>query len=140
MTTKRIPIRPARRQIISDAALDAFEQMQALERKCRCPERDWDDWPGHIPNNNDHAHWESWYRECSACKTWSEQHKILHRALNLAPWQWPCIQSPDTVNPYPEGSYAAQRWAPDLEAQARYRELEQALAQRRKKGRRDQWP
>jgi hypothetical protein len=42
-------------------------------------------------------------------------------------WEWPCVQHPDTVSPYPKGSYADKNWRPNLEAQARYIALEEAL-------------
>jgi hypothetical protein len=116
---------------ITEAALAAFERLRWLEEHCSCPPRDWDDWPGKIPNNQDRAHWERWYRRCAACEEWSVQHEILHSELGMKPWQWPCVESPATRNPWPEGSYKHGRWGPDLEAQSLWRELEAALAARR---------
>jgi hypothetical protein len=50
----------------------------------------------------------------------------------IKPWHWPVIQSPNVQNPYPEGSYAAQHWEPNLIAQERHIELARLLAERTK--------
>jgi hypothetical protein len=118
MSTKRVPIKRTARAQISDAALDAFQTMQQLEHRCECPERDW---AGDYSN----------FAECRACDTWWEQHGILHRELRLPPWQYPAVEHPDAENPWPAWANAAARWQPDREAQARYRELEKAVAERR---------
>ncbi len=44
----------------------------------------------------------------------------------MKPWHWPCIESPDAENPWPEGSHMASKWKLDVEAQERYRQLERA--------------
>jgi hypothetical protein len=46
---------------------------------------------------------------------WHDQQSILLRELHIKPWQFPGVQRPGTGN--------------DLEAQARYRLLEEALKQ-----------
>jgi hypothetical protein len=43
-------------------------------------------------------------------------------------WHWPCVENPDAVAPYPEGSQAAEDDKSDLEAQALYNALEWAVA------------
>jgi hypothetical protein len=63
--------------------------------------------------------------ECDG-EEWWQQHRILCLELRCKPWEFPAVQSPDVVNPYPAGSYAAERWQPDADAQARWRELERA--------------
>jgi hypothetical protein len=95
---------------LTPAALAAFRKMRKLERQCTCPEIDWAG--------------EYWKRQrCAACDAWWEQHSILHEEMHCAIWQWPCVENPNAVSPYPEGSFAAKNWKPDLEAQARYRLL-----------------
>lgn len=44
---------------------------------------------------------------------WEDQHRILRKELHIKPWQFPGVQRPGTGN--------------DMEAQARYQELEAAL-------------
>jgi hypothetical protein len=115
------------RRQFTPRALQLFASVLALE--CECPPRDWSDWPGNIPNNRDHAHWERWYRRCAGCEEWARLHGHLHAELRCKPWEWPCIQSPTVKNPWPEGSAMWRQWKPDLEAQALWRELEAALAE-----------
>src|SRR6516225_9870558 len=105
---------------ITPEALAAFRKMRELERQCTCPKTDWEG--------------EYWKRPppCWACDAWWEQHWVLHQALRCEPWEWPCVEHPDTVAPYPAGSPAAKNWKPDLEAQARYRALQTALAAERR--------
>jgi hypothetical protein len=46
-----------------------------------CPPIDWDG--------------EYWKQpECQACEKWWEQQTIIHRALNLPPYFWPCLKEP----------------------------------------------
>ena len=115
MPTNRVPIsRPLRTPRFTPAALEAFRKMKRLARECSCPPRDWDG--------------EYWNRTpCAACDAWWEQHHILRVELKTKRWEIPCIEAPDTVSGYPEGSYKAKKFKPDLEGQARYRELEAAL-------------
>ena len=86
MPTNRVPLRRPRREPrfprFSDAALNAFREMQKLERK------------GH---------------------DWRNEHDILLRELGIKPWQFPAVQRPGTGT--------------NMEAQARYRLLEEALKQ-----------
>jgi hypothetical protein len=58
---------------------------------------------------------------------WWELHNRLHDELGCKPWEWPCIEHPDSVCCYPEGSPAAQSWRPNEEARALWRQLEAAL-------------
>jgi hypothetical protein len=41
---------------------------------------------------------------------WTEAHGRLHSALGLPPWEWPAIEYPDAVCPYPAGCHAAIEW------------------------------
>jgi hypothetical protein len=95
-------------------ALAAFRKMRELEGQCTCPEIDWKG--------------EYWKRPppCRVCDAWWEQHWFLHQALGCEPWEFPCVEHPEAVAPYPAGSPAAKNWKPDLEAQARYRALAKA--------------
>ena len=116
MTTTRTPIgRAPRAAQITPRAIAAFRKMQRLEMKCTCAP----DWEG--------KYFE--HEQCRACDQWFRQHRILHGELNLQPWQWPAIENPDAVSPYPPGSEAALNDKPDLEAQERCRMLERAAAE-----------
>jgi hypothetical protein len=112
MTTKRIPIaRPRRAQIVPEA-LDIFDEMKQL--KCTCPEGEDGE-------------------ECPGCELWSRLHSQLAGLLpGIKPWDWPVIENPQAECPYPAGSYAAARWRPNEKGQARWLELEAALAERKK--------
>jgi hypothetical protein len=103
---------------ITPEALAAFRKMRELERQCTCPKTDWEG--------------EYWKRPppCWACDAWWEQHWVLHQALRCEPWEWPCVEHPDTVAPHPAGSPAAKNWKPDLAAQARYRTLQTACGRK----------
>ena len=52
---------------------------------------------------------------------------------SLKVWEWPAIETPGAVTPYPEGSHAALIWRADLEAQERYRALERAAAEEKQR-------
>jgi len=41
-------------------------------------------------------------------------------------WDWPVIENPRSVCPYPEGSAAAKDWRPDERGRQMWRLLEQA--------------
>jgi hypothetical protein len=105
---------------ITPAALAAFAAMRELEQRCTCPPRDWGG-----------KYWEH-PPPCAACEEWWRRHNILHRELGCRPWEWPCVRNPDAKNPYPAGSFAAERWEEAREdlAQARWRALERVLRQR----------
>jgi hypothetical protein len=101
----------------SDAAIEAFRKMRELEEQCTCEPRDWEG-----------EYWK--HRRCVACDAWWEQHAILADELDdIKLWQWPVVETPGAVPIYPEGSRAARIWKPDLEAQERWRALEQALVE-----------
>ena len=51
--------------------------------------------------------------ECKACKAWWKQQTIVHHALRLPPYFWPCL--PDPNGPVSRG------------AMALYEELDKAL-------------
>jgi hypothetical protein len=117
MGTKRVPInRPARMEITNEA-IRLFEAMDRIE--CTCVPRDWDgEYWTHMP--------------CPGCDRWWKLHSKLHRELGCKPWEWPCIQHPDTVSGYPEGSEAYKRWKPDLEAQELWQALDAAAREARR--------
>ena len=95
MTTKRTPIKRPHRPKITPKAITIFRSMQQLV--CTCPPPT----AGGVPT------------ECPGCAEWLRLHNVLHRELNLRPWQFPCIAVPGT-----EGATADQI--------ALYRELEAA--------------
>ena len=92
--------------------------MQALEDACTCPPIDWagEHWK-HRPD-----------RPCVACEEWQRAHNVLHDELGLKPWEWPAVEHPESVCPYPAGSPAAAQWQRDERGVALYRELEEAAA------------
>jgi hypothetical protein len=114
VTTKRKPVGRPLRQKITPEILATFRTMQELESACSCESIDWTD-----RNYTKH-------RPCAACDEWWGRHAILHRSLNLKPWEWPAVENPDALNPYPEGSQAAQDHKPDLRGRELYRALEKA--------------
>src|SRR5215831_16106348 len=82
MATKRTPIdRPARLEITLEA-INLFEAMECT--KCTCAPRGWGG-----------KYWE--HTLCPGRNRWWKLHSRLHRELGRKPWQWPCIQHPDTV-------------------------------------------
>jgi hypothetical protein len=117
MSTKRRPInRPRRDDRFTPAALEAFRKMRELEGRCRCKPRNWAG-----------EYWK--HKPCRACDEWWEQHAVLYAELRCKLWEFPCVEHPaDAASPYPKGSWADKNWQPDLDAQARYRALAEALA------------
>jgi hypothetical protein len=115
MSTKRTPINRPSRFWITPGAIAAFNEMQTLENACTCAPVKWT-----------RTYWK--HEPCQACEQWWRQHAILHDALRLTPEQWPAIEDPDAVSPYPEGSQARSDDdnKPDHEAQARFRLLRAA--------------
>lgn len=119
MPTKRRSKSAKRRGMpITPVALDAFAKMLELERQCTCAPTDWGG-----------EYWKQ--EECPACKAWWDQHFVLHQELKLTPGDWPAVEDPDAVSPYPEDSPAALADKPDLAARRRYRALLAALEERR---------
>jgi hypothetical protein len=86
-------------------AIGAFRSMPKAEAACKC---------------------EDGSGLCDACLAWWRWHKILHAELGLRPWQYPCVEKPDTTSPFPTGSEADRAWKPDLAAQERWRALRKA--------------
>jgi hypothetical protein len=41
--------------------------------------------------------------KCTACKQWGVEHRNLHRALELNPWDFPVCGSAGDAVPIPEG-------------------------------------
>jgi hypothetical protein len=117
MSTKRKPIsRPPRVQI-TPLAIRLFTEMAAIP--CTCP-------------SSDGGGKYREHQQCAGCERWWELHRQLHVELRCRPWQWPCIEHPYSVCPFPEGSYAAQSWRANEEA----RQMWQALARAAKEARR----
>ena len=92
----------------SPLALTTFRHMLKLERQCECRDG-----------------------KCDACKAWWDNHRILHRELELPPWSYPCIERPDEPCPFPKGSAMARTWEPNHGARARWGRLEQAVRKAR---------
>ena len=115
MATKRTPLRRDLKRRLSPEAIEAFKRMEALRAACTCEPVDWDG-----------EYWK--HRPCAPCEAWWLVHNVLHAELGCKPHEWPCIEHPDSVTPYPEGSYAARHWKPDERGRALYRELAEAAA------------
>jgi hypothetical protein len=127
MVTKRTPIRRAGRRQITKRAVELFTEMAAIP--CSCKPRNWDG-----------EYWR--HEECAGCERWWTLHSELHDELRARPWEWPCVEDAAAENPYPSGSFAAQRWDRErsgkpekIAAIALWRELEAAAAAKPKKRR-----
>jgi hypothetical protein len=114
-TNRRRTKRPTKQQF-TPRALALFRKIEKIE--CTCPPRDWDG-----------EYWK--HEECAGCDLWWDLYGELHDELGAPLWDWPCIQHPDAANPWPEGSYMAGQWKPNLVAQELYRALERAAHRRR---------
>jgi hypothetical protein len=99
---------------ISAEAVRLFREMYDLE--CTCEPIDWKG-----------KYWE--HTECAGCAEWWRLHGILHKELQAKLWEWPCIQHPDAVTCFPDGSPAAKAWKPNTAAQERWLALEAAKDQ-----------
>ena len=73
MTAKRKRLPRLPKTQITPEVLWAFQQIKKLETQCTCAD------------SKD---------ECAACKAWWGQHVIIHRALHLPPYFWPCLPPP----------------------------------------------
>jgi len=67
--SKRPPTRRKPVAVITDRAIDLFDDMETLETQCSCG--------GDV------------LFECDACEKYWDQHNILYDELKLKPWQWP---------------------------------------------------
>jgi hypothetical protein len=121
MTTNRTPINRHPAVQITPLAISLFQRMQRC--KCTCKPRDWKG-----------EYWK--HEECPGCRQWWKLHNRLWDELKCKPWQWPCIEHPESKNPWPEGSAAAGAWVPDEQARELWRMLdEDARAQERQRRR-----
>ncbi len=94
MTAKRRPIRRLPRIEITPEVLQAFRQLRTLQTQCSCP----------LPDQ----HGRRYYDKCLACKAWWEQHTIIHRALQLPLYAWPCLKAPTDVHVSPSAVALAE--------------------------------
>jgi hypothetical protein len=107
MTTKRTAIARPRRGHLVPEALDIFDEMKKLE--CSCG----------VGSNG--------MNQCPGCQRWWSLHSRLAGLLpGTRPWHWPVIENPDECA-CPKGHLR-----PNEQGQARWRELEAALAERKK--------
>jgi hypothetical protein len=91
------------RKPITEKAIAAFLKCEALAQQCECAPCDWEG--------------EYWKHEaCAACTEWWDHHRIVHHELGCLPHEWPCFEYPQAACPYPEGSFAADRWHADRAA------------------------
>jgi hypothetical protein len=100
MSTKRTPIKRPLRPRITAQAISTFRAMN--KTVCTCP-----------PPSVTEGVAGGVQPRCHGCEEWFRLHSILHRELGCRPWEYPCVQHPDT-----EGAKA--------DAVARWRELEAA--------------
>jgi hypothetical protein len=98
MGTKRTPIRRAGNRRTTPEAIAIFREMQALE--CDCP-------PAEAREAD--PYWEI-SRKCAGCERWWKLVDELADALGIrSPAEFPCIEDPDEVNPYPV-EHANHKW------------------------------
>src|SRR5262249_62268885 len=90
---RRQPIKRPPRSTFSPVALKTFRKMQKLETQCTCEPVDWKG-----------EYWK--HEQCRACDQRSKQHSVLHRELRCKPWQWYCVERPESKPGYPKGSKA----------------------------------
>jgi hypothetical protein len=115
MVALRTPIGRPPRQKFSDEALRIFERMLRL-RKCTCP-----------PRSPDLPYFEEGAR-CRNCQKREELlGKLYHAWPNVRPWYYPVVIPPGSACPYEHHQGAARIFR---EAQARWTEIEAALAER----------
>jgi hypothetical protein len=86
MVTNRRPLSRPRQPPFPPEALRAFRAMVELEKTS-------DYWP---PS------------ECF--DQWADLHWVLHRALNLKPWQWWAVEPPYAAEGQDQGEDARARW------------------------------
>jgi len=112
MTTTRTPIKPAAKLRITPEAIAAFREMIRLDAACTCVPYVYPDYPG----------------RCASCDAWWHEHLKLFAALDLPPWEWPCVLRPDRpwhASRYPTWALA-EKWQPGRAKVERYRALERA--------------
>jgi hypothetical protein len=103
MTTLRTPIRRLLRGRFTDEMLDLFIAMQRRQEACGCGPR-----------------------ACFGCEEWRDIHgRLANLWPRVRPWWWPIVEHPDA-------SHRAGSIEEELgtEAQARWREIEAACAER----------
>jgi hypothetical protein len=101
--TRRTPIYRPPRGRFSDEMLDLFITMQRLQQACQCGPR-----------------------ACFGCEEWRELHgRLANLWPRTRPWFWPIVEHPDAR--YRPGTVEEELCT---EAQARWREIEAACAER----------
>jgi hypothetical protein len=103
MSTKRIPIHRPPRGRFSDEMLDLFLALQWRQEECHCGPR-----------------------ACFGCEAWCDLHgRLANLWPRVRPWWWPIVEHPDAR--HRPGSIEEEL---GMEAQARWREIEAACAER----------
>jgi hypothetical protein len=120
MPTKRTPIDRPQRRMISAEAVRLFCKMERIN--CTCAPRDWEG-----------EYWR--HTPCAGCERWWELNSLLMRELRLSSWEFPSYTRPTAVCPYPADSNAARTWKPDTRGHERYRQLEGAAREARRRAR-----
>jgi hypothetical protein len=70
---------------------------------------------------------------CNGCERWWRLHNDLVDEFGTMPWQWPCVQNPNTQAPHID-------WEPNHEAQERWQALAAASRDARREARRAKEP
>jgi hypothetical protein len=95
MVTKRVPLKRDLRRRITPEVVAAFKRMQAADAACDCAEK--------------HERREDWW-PCEHRDEWWEAHRIIHRALGMKPWNWPCVLKPGSKLHGDDDEKAVERW------------------------------
>jgi len=118
--TKRVPVARSPLPVISPAAITLFDAMRRC--RCTCPPIDWEG--------------KYWGRQqCAGCERWWELQNQLCDEVHARIWQYPCVEHPNTVSPYPRNTPAHKSWQPCLEAQALWKTLAEASREQRREER-----
>jgi hypothetical protein len=131
MTTKRQSLKRPAQVHLSNEALDVFAEMRALDCTCGPPRT--------VKNSVCMTGSHVEYDNCPGC----QRYDVLYGRLQhlLLGWvrahdrTWDTfadklLEHPDVENPWPVGSNMWSQWRPNVEAQGRWVELEDALAER----------
>jgi hypothetical protein len=65
-------------------------------------------------------------RRCRSDERWWKLQNDLCDELHTRPWEYPCVEHPDTSNPYPPGTPAHLSWRPNDRAQEMWKALDAA--------------
>ena len=74
---------------VTPQVLEAFRECRRLERSCTCDGKR-----------------DGLFRECKACTAWWEKQTLIHRALRMPSFAWPCISGAPSNGPFSRSAMA----------------------------------